>query len=133
VPDLTWADNPGNTVEVPAAWNEPPLRVKEYSRSNFEACTGAEQVRLCYQLARLLSERLASISSVDGFLSAVEKILDDLRSVGHDFWNWDNPGAGQVWGFDYTKGGEGVVLEFYFPRWVRVTWHRTEPKRRWPA
>ncbi len=91
-----------------------------FSRREFDALSQAERLERCRELARVLSERLEASSD---FEDGVAAIISDLRQGGHDLWSFDEDIGRQVWGRDYTKRSPpGLLLEFYAPHEVDVTW-----------
>lgn len=88
----------------------------------------APGVRLA-ELSRLAQELTARLGAGSNFEKDILAIIEDLRALGHDLWNFDQDVEWQIWSHDYAtpRPGAGLFLRFDAPSRVEVTW--AEPKR----
>ena len=92
---------------------------ERFSFEAFDAATSIEQQRLASELSSALKIRLKSAVS---FHEEVERIIEELRKLGHDLWSFDADVSRQLWCPDWGKTSHGLHLNFYVPDHVLFTW-----------
>lgn len=94
--------------------------INVFSRHHFESVDMSERQHLCQELQAILKTILGK---KDNFAAEIMAIIKYLRLLGHDLWSYDEDEDRQVWGRDYTKKNPpGLLIEFYRPDEVNVTW-----------
>ena len=103
---------------------------QRYSRPAFDRASDVAD--LSTALEALLHRRLEGAADR---AAEVERIIADLRTVGHDLWSWDESGSAAVWGGDYVRRPYdkrlvlrvvydepgGVEVEVHYGPWPSVT------------
>jgi hypothetical protein len=94
-----------------------------FSRSVFDGSTPGSRPALCRELAEALAHRFAGSGLPWADLGYA--VIDELRSLGHDLWSFDEGEDFQIWGGDYMHPDTAGKLELMFhpPSEVEVVWH----------
>jgi hypothetical protein len=84
---------------------------EKFSREAFEE---GEAASLADALSEQLTVRLRTSASP---VYEVERIVTELRALGHDLWNYDRSNESAFWGGDYVARPRGhrMVLAFWYP------------------
>jgi hypothetical protein len=91
----------------------------QFAKRNFDAVGDAGRATLCADLGDALTTRIRSESDFHG---AVNKIITELRRLGHDLWSFDEAEEMEVWCPNYQEPtGPGIVVTFT-PQHVTVEW-----------
>jgi hypothetical protein len=103
-----------------------------FSYDRFVAGTDADRQRLADDLAQELTRRVQA--SADPAQAGYD-CVDDLKSVGHDLWSFDESDDFQLWCGDWTapKRAFELFVEITYrdkePRSVSVSFKRKEESR----
>ncbi|HSF39570.1 MAG TPA: hypothetical protein VLT87_07235 [Thermoanaerobaculia bacterium] len=93
--------------------------LERFDKNRFMAASHADRLRLCAELAADISSRLQGKES---FHCEVIGMVEELRSLGHDLWSYDEDDDFEVWGPNYhVSSGPGLVITFAIDR-VEVSW-----------
>jgi len=81
------------------------------------------------ELAASLRDRLSSDMAVAEFFAQSRRLVDELRSLGHDLWSFDTDGESfEIWCGDWTSAAGGrLLITFGYPREAEVTWDQRPP------
>lgn len=83
------------------------------------------------QLQAQLTDRLKAHSDWDAYWQEIERIISDLREVGHDLWRHDYDGESrQLWGWDYMRPETAGQFQVQFDSHgsVEVFWRTENPQ-----
>jgi len=97
-----------------------------FHRRVFEHLAPAEREEHARKLGALLSQRIREAADFD---IEVDKIIAELRSQGHDLWNFDWDDDFQLWCPNYSEGRgvSGLTIDFRRTGDVEVTWSDVAP------
>lgn len=108
-----------------------PVLYVEFSRETIENLPAeARRVRLA-QLGEELSVRLCAHADWAAYWQEVERVIDDLRAVGHDLWSHDYDGERRMlWGWDYMRPEIAGQLQIQFDHQgaVEIFWRTENPR-----
>jgi hypothetical protein len=90
-----------------------------FSYDSFVAGTDADRQRIADDLAQELTRRVQA--SADP-AQAASDCVDDLKSLGHDLWSFDESDDLQLWCGDWT------APERAFELFVEITYRNAEPR-----
>ena len=82
-------------------------------------------------LQQQLTERLRDSPDWNTYWNEVERIISDLRTVGHDLWSHDYDGERfQLWGWDYMRPETAGMLQiqFEYKGTVKTFWRTENPR-----
>jgi len=94
-----------------------------YGRTVLEELDEEARIERLHELEKMLLQRLAKKDS-DSFFDDTNKIIESLRSIGHDLWSWDYDGETELWGGNYQKPelcGK-LIIKFNPSFKVKVEW-----------
>ena len=98
-----------------------------FSWREFERADGSERQKLAAALKETLTLRL---KRAPGFHSEILAIIEELRSLGHDLWSFDDSDEREVWCPNYEGGDKpGLILTFAADG-VEVEWASTSTPHR---
>lgn len=93
----------------------------EFTYTELAHASEEERTRLLNALAAELTYRLRGAAD---FESEVRVVVDELRSQGHDLWNFDSDDDFQIWCASWAgeSSRPGIVLDFRRDGEVTVDW-----------
>lgn len=96
------------------------ISMDRYSKVVIEALSDDERDLRLKELENILVARLRQASE---FNTAVYKIVDDLRKLGHDLWSFDASDEMQIWAPNYTRPDMyGLIMTVDAPDRVLLEW-----------
>jgi hypothetical protein len=108
-----------------------PVLYVDFSRETIENLPAeTRRVRLA-QLGEELSMRLRAHAEWAAYWREVERVIDDLRAVGHDLWSHDYDGKRRMlWGWDYMRPEIAGQLQIQFDHQgtVEIFWRTENPR-----
>ncbi|GAA6140176.1 hypothetical protein NBRC116583_39240 [Arenicella sp. 4NH20-0111] len=97
--------------------------MNKFGRAFLESFSEEQREIKLEELKSILEGRLLKALSHKDFFDETYRIIDGLKSVGHDLWSWGYDGSSkELWGGDYMKPSEmgQLKIEFIFPGQVNV-------------
>ena len=92
--------------------------MQRFSKKAFQGLDAAGKAALAVELGAALAERLRGRN----FHEQVGQLVEELRSLGHDLWSFDESDDFEVWCPNYhAASGPGIVITFTVED-VRVEW-----------
>ena len=93
--------------------------MRRFAREAFRDADAAGRKALAQELAETLRSRLRI---AEDFHQSVRGLVEELRSLGHDLWSFDETDEMEVWCPNYqTPSGPGIVVTFT-TEGVEVDW-----------
>ncbi len=97
------------------------LDPQKFSRHHLEKISEEERKILLLEMSNTLSQNISD----DDFDRNIIRIVDELKTIGHDLWNFDCDDDFQSWCGDWseTENVGKLVLEFTRDAPVEVFWN----------
>jgi len=98
---------------------------QKYKRNLLEKLERDDRKSMIYLLEKDLTDRLKSYKNKDAYWTEVNKIIEALRTVGHDLWSHDYDGESkELWGWNYMdmKTAGFLQIMFDFNSEVQIFW-----------
>jgi hypothetical protein len=86
---------------------------------------GSSRALRLRELEEEFTSRFDDGLSREQFFATANRLVKELRALGHDLWSFDTDGDSfEIWCGDYTqKGGGGPLsVEFRYPNKVEINW-----------
>lgn len=96
----------------------------------FDVLAALEPSQRAERLRELTALFTVRLQQNPDFHGEIEKIIAELRTAGHDVWNWDWDDTFEIWGPDHGKPIlTGLILDFRATGEVEILWcDRSDPR-----
>ena len=100
------------------------LAVEKFGRGELERLSGDEKKIRLFELAKVLESKIPEFDLEYKWHDELPFIVQELKDIGHDIWQWDTNDGIQLWGGDYIrpKTAGKLVVTFIYPATVEVGW-----------
>jgi hypothetical protein len=101
------------------------MRRELFSREVIDALPEVHRTARLRELQSEVCQRVNTATSVEAFYRESRRVVDELKTLGHDLWSWDSDGENvETWGGDYMRPAVAgrLIINFEFGEGARVEW-----------